>query len=500
MSAADTLPTVGKPLGVEAIDTHTEALRVAEFAKYKPTYCWDETRELELAGTTWRVLASAKIEDAEDAHFLSVIDKWTLSAETIIPPVHHTQILDPSSTETLNTSSIDDSSIWNCSNTDKAVVEVSRVRRVLVPKRKDKDPLLTENVVVSRLGCGVYARFIPIVASANDLPFYYPQVREYAFGFLEPEDKDHAASTLVILARELSPDSAVATKKQQVIWRDLIKRLYKWTVTERFGYQKRVVLDVMVAYDTYMAKYQELKAKYAAFWIDNWPEQTDPRKFVIEDIAIASWIICLWQQDGNNQQPSFVDLGCGNGLLVHLLTAEGYVGYGVDQCSRKVWSHYGHSVDLRAQTLEPYEYIADVDWVIGNHADELVPWIPVISARSSAKFVVIPCCPHDFSGRKMAFPAVAGQSKYHAYSTYISDLAEHCGFEVEKEYLRIPSTKNLAIVGRRCVAEVGQIDIDKIVWAGKQGFIARVPDSVKNKVRLAKVQARKQQNGSKSLL
>ncbi|KAJ2700284.1 tRNA(Ser) Um(44) 2'-O-methyltransferase [Coemansia sp. IMI 209128] len=494
MSAADILPVVGRSLGIEAVDMHTEALRVAEFAKFKPTYYWDETRELELAGTTWRVLASAKIEDAEDTHFLGVIDKWTLSAETIIPPVDHTQILDPSSAETQILSSIDDSRNWDCGNTDEAVVEVSRVRRVLVPKRKDKDSLLTEDVVVSRLGCGVYARFIPIVASANDLPFYYPRVREYAFGFVEPEDRDHAASTLVVLARELSPDSAMATKRQQVIWQDLIKRLYKWMVTDRFGYQKRVALDVMVAYDTYTTKYQELKAKYAAYWVDNWPEQTDPRKFVFEDIAIASWIICLWQQDGDSRQPSFADLGCGNGLLVHLLIAEGYVGYGVDQCSRKVWSHYGRSVDLRAQTLEPYGYVADVDWIIGNHADELVPWIPVIASRSNAKFVVIPCCPHDFSGRKMAFPAVAGQSKYHAYSMYICDLAERCGFGVEKEYLRIPSTKNLAIVGRRRVAEVGQVDVDTMIQAGRQGFVARVPDSVKTKVRLAKVQARKQQS------
>ncbi|KAJ2801756.1 tRNA(Ser) Um(44) 2'-O-methyltransferase, partial [Coemansia furcata] len=461
-----------------------------------PTYHWDSTREVELARNTWRVLASAEIEDSEDTHFLDVVGKWTRSAETIIPPVDHTQILDPSSTEAQHPSGIDDG--WDCSNTGETVVEISRVRRVLVPKRKGKDPLLTEDVVVNRIDHGIYARFIPVVASANDIPFYYPQVREYAFGYIESEDKDHAASTLVILARELSPGSAVATKKQQMIWQDLIKRLFKWTVTERFGYQKRVALDVMVDYETYTAKYQELKAKYAAFWVENWPEQTDPRKFVYEDIAIASWMVCLWQQDSENLRPTFVDLGCGNGLLVDLLTAEGYVGYGVDQCSRKVWSHYGQAVDLRAQTLEPYEYIADVDWIIGNHADELVPWIPVIAARSKAKFVLIPCCPHDFSGRRMTLPTVAGQSKYHVYSTYICDLAKNCGFEVEKEYLRIPSTKNLAIVGRRRVAEVSQSDIDAMIQAGKQDFVARVPDSVKNEMRLAKAQARKQHDNEES--
>ncbi|KAJ2893050.1 tRNA(Ser) Um(44) 2'-O-methyltransferase, partial [Coemansia aciculifera] len=165
----------------------------------------------------------------------------------------------------------------------------------------------------------------------------------------------------------------------------------------------------------------------------------------------------------------------------------GYKGYGIDQCSRKVWAHYGSSTDLRAQTLEPYAYIADTDWVIGNHADELVPWIPVIAARAQAKFVVIPCCPHDFSGRKMIFATTAGQSKYHAYSVYIGDLARRCGFFVEREYLRIPSTKNLAIVGRSKIAgDVDPSDIDSMVRAGEQEFVARVPDSVKNKERLLK--------------
>ncbi|KAJ2743676.1 tRNA(Ser) Um(44) 2'-O-methyltransferase [Coemansia sp. BCRC 34301] len=470
-------------LGIEATDTHTEALRLAEFAKYKPTFYWDGgTQEVELSGTTWRLLAAAEIEGAEDSHFLSVISKWTLSAETVIPPVDHTQILDSAGADEKHLSDIGESE----------AVRISRVRRVLVPKRISKDSLLTEDVIVERIGCGTYARFFPAAATAADIPFYYPLVHEYALGYIEPKDESHAAaSTLVVLVRELSPGSAVATKKQQLIWRDLIKRLFKWTVTERFGYQKRVAHDVMVDYETYTSKYQELKAKYAAFWVDSWPEQTDPRKFVYEDIAIASWIICVWQQQ-EGLRPSFVDLGCGNGLLVHLLNSEGYVGYGVDQCSRKVWAHYGPSVDLRAQTLEPYTYVADVDWIIGNHADELVPWIPVIAARSGAKFIVVPCCPHDFSGCKMAFSVAAGQSKYHMYSTYIGGLARRCGFEVEQEYLRIPSTKNLAIVGRsRCVADASQVEIDAMVQAGKQEFVARVPDSVKNKVRLAKAQARK---------
>ena len=29
----------------------------------------------------------------------------------------------------------------------------------------------------------------------------------------------------------------------------------------------------------------------------NWTEKTDPKKFVYEDIAIATYLICLWKQE-----------------------------------------------------------------------------------------------------------------------------------------------------------------------------------------------------------
>ncbi|KAJ1965327.1 tRNA(Ser) Um(44) 2'-O-methyltransferase [Dipsacomyces acuminosporus] len=474
-----------QPLGAEVTDTHTEALRVAAFAKFQPKYCFDQITEADIAGSKWRVLAVADIEDSDEEHFLGVISKWTKEAQLVIPPVDRTDILD----------SHDGDGCQDGQTDSDGSVTIVRTRRMLVPKRTQKDDVLMEDVVVNRIGSDIYARFIPLVESASGIPFYYPQVKEFAFGRLEPTSSDHSACQLAILARELAPGSTVATKKQQSIWKDLIKKLYKWTATERFGYQKRQVHDVLVGYEAYTAKYQELKAKYAAHWVENWPEQTDPRKFVYEDIAIASWIICLWETDAGNAKPSFVDLGCGNGLLVSILAEEGFSGFGIDQCSRKVWKRYSKQVDLRAETLEPFDFEADVDWIIGNHADELVPWIPVIAARSkpSIKFIVIPCCPHDLSGKKMAFPTTAGQSKYHAYIQHISELMARCGYVAEKEFLRIPSTKNVALVGRIRTHLRDKGVIDELVRSGQQAFVARVPDSVKNEIRMAKAQRRKQE-------
>ena len=44
---------------------------------------------------------------------------------------------------------------------------------------------------------------------------------------------------------------------------------------------------------------------------------------------------------------------------------------------RKIWDFFEKSgTDLRVQTFvpKPEALVADYDWVIGNHSDELTPW------------------------------------------------------------------------------------------------------------------------------
>ena len=71
-----------------------------------------------------------------------------------------------------------------------------------------------------------------------------------------------------------------------------------------------------------------LKCPY--FDIQIWPENTDPKKYVYEDVAIATYLLLLFEEErkspgyhGDDRKQSFVDLGCGNGLLVHILNSEG---------------------------------------------------------------------------------------------------------------------------------------------------------------------------------
>lgn len=56
----------------------------------------------------------------------------------------------------------------------------------------------------------------------------------------------------------------------------------------------------------------------------------------------------LW----GNTKPSFVDMGCGNGLLVHILNSEGYNGVGLDVRSRKMWAQYPQSTVLKVLLLK----------------------------------------------------------------------------------------------------------------------------------------------------
>lgn len=79
---------------------------------------------------------------------------------------------------------------------------------------------------------------------------------------------------------------------------------------------------------------------FRRYWVGQWEESTDPQKFIFEDVGIASFLICLWEQEQQQysltKKQSFVDLGAGNGFLVYLLTMEGYSGKGIDIQKRKV--------------------------------------------------------------------------------------------------------------------------------------------------------------------
>ncbi|XP_038054849.1 probable tRNA (uracil-O(2)-)-methyltransferase [Patiria miniata] len=211
--------------------------------------------------------------------------------------------------------------------------------------------------------------------------------------------------------------------------------------------------QALVSMERYSALYGELKKKYGAKFVEIWPENTDPLKFVYEDVAIATYLISLWEQEraemGLESPQSFVDLGCGNGLLVHILNSEGYPGKGIDLRRRKIWDLYGPETNLEECSITPSDsfLFPDYDWLIGNHSDELTPWIPVMAARSSytTRYFVLPCCFHDFDMKFMRTDQT--KTQYRAYLDFVEEVGRVCGFQVQEDILRIPSTKRICQIG-----------------------------------------------------
>ncbi|CAG5118913.1 unnamed protein product, partial [Candidula unifasciata] len=233
----------------------------------------------------------------------------------------------------------------------------------------------------------------------------------------------------------------------------LLDKLVSWS--QIHGISTAVTSLQLVPVDEYKNTYLRLKNTYGRELVKNWTERTDPKKFVYEDVAIAAYLLLIWEEERREKQlthkQSFVDLGCGNGLLVYILTKEGHKGLGIDLRKRNIWSTFGPDVDLQEKTVSPSgdHLYPGYDWIVGNHSDELTPWVPVIAARSSYKtsFFLLPCCPHDFTGKFNI--TEKGKSRYASYMDYVKDIIEHCGFVAETDTLRIPSTKRMCFIGKR---------------------------------------------------
>ena len=75
---------------------------------------------------------------------------------------------------------------------------------------------------------------------------------------------------------------------------------------------------------------------------------TEREKDIHEDLAIASYLHVALRDLVKDYYSglrflTFVDLGCGNGLLTYLLTNLGWAGYGIDCRRRKLWAALGRT-------------------------------------------------------------------------------------------------------------------------------------------------------------
>ncbi|XP_046422260.1 probable tRNA (uracil-O(2)-)-methyltransferase [Neodiprion fabricii] len=266
-------------------------------------------------------------------------------------------------------------------------------------------------------------------------------------------------------------------------------RFVKWANSDSPGSSLISGSLNLISAEKYAILYNKLKLKYGTAMVKIWPENTDSAKFVYEDVAIATYLLLIWEMERTRknvqEKQSFVDLGCGNGLLVHILASEGHPGLGIDLRKRGIWDLYPKSTRLEVRTIVPSasSLFPETDWLIGNHSDELTPWIPVIAARSShqCQFFLLPCCAYEFNGRKYQRDNAA-KSQYFEYMNYIKNVCEECGFKTDMDKLRIPSTKRICLIGRDRIytkdrTDVQEAAIRELIDARSNGRKDNITDS-----------------------
>lgn len=387
------------------------------------------------------------------------------------------------------------------------------VRR-MIPRNELRDKPLDQSCIFyegspnegSRRSLVVY---LPHVCTESDIPFYHPAVQGIAF--LHDWDQSQLRGTISTHYRLFDPHST--TEKLTRTALHLLRVLHKHGEGQVSGYKKRVHHDVLVPQAALQDRYAALKQKYARSLVQDWAEVTDPIKHVFEDLCIAAFLLVLWEgmyKDSNF--PGFVDIGCGNGLLVHILNSENYAGWGFDARERKSWSKYKSSVSIRTaegtyafqESLKTLVLLPSVTrhatqscgekikkdqihdgvfpkgtFIISNHADELTPYTPILARLSECPFIMIPCCSHNLGGERFrAAPPKdkkVSSSTYNSLCAWVAEIAHDCGWEVEKEILRIPSTRNTAFVGRR-LANAADVDMDALIYkhGGAGGYYDNV--------------------------
>ncbi|KAI0454059.1 hypothetical protein F5B21DRAFT_477260 [Xylaria acuta] len=398
------------------------------------------------------------------------------------------------------------------------------VRR-LIPRNPQRDPPLDQTCLIyhsyetgeaeTSSSMVVYK---PHVSSHSDVPFYHPKVK--ALAFLHQWDAKSGEGA-VSIHYHFFDDYGLSPKLVRT-GLHLVSTLHKHGEGAKEGYVKRVQHDTVIPQAAVQSTYTRLKKKYARTLIEGWVEVTDPTKHCFEDLGIAAFLIELWAEMYlDSPFPGFVDIGCGNGLLVYILRQEGYSGWGFDARRRKSWDNFTDKIDpssesganhsLRQLVLLPailqdqqqQQSIPDAElsqrvhdgqfprgtFIISNHADELTPWTPILATISECPFIMIPCCSHDLSGARFraAAPKEKGKSAsaYSSLVEWVKKIAHDCGWEVETEMLRIPSTRNTGIIGRHRLESLVPADIPTIL--SKYGGTSRYAD---NAVKLMKTAPR----------
>ena len=120
--------------------------------------------------------------------------------------------------------------------------------------------------------------------------------------------------------------------------------------------------------------------------------------------------------------------------------------------SRRSWSLFGTSfyqeslIDPQSSSLHEFIRANQYTILIGNHSDELTPWLPVLARQCYCSVFLLPCCFYDFSGKKFVSDKHDQSTQYEQYLNYIETIAAILNFDIKRDKLRIPSTKNICFM------------------------------------------------------
>ena len=385
-------------------------------------------------------------------------------------------------------------------NLDKVMIRKFIPRNIQLDKPMDQTVLLYSQKTESETKSLVI--YLPYISSPSEAPHYHPAVHGIAsLQTFNTSKSGHLSIHYSFFA------SLPRNPTLQRTALHLITTVLKHGNGLHNGYVKKVHHDVILPQIATQTTYARLKTKYAKSLITNWQEVTDPSKHVFEDLGIAAFLIELWAElyPTGTKFPGFVDIGCGNGLLTHILIEEGYQGYGFDARRRKSWHEYSKSApgSLSERLLIPEiirsegkaEDPSSADgvapgaapgthnglfkkgtFIVSNHADELTPWTPILATLSQSPWIAIPCCSHNLTGSRFRAPAPktagAQPSAYASLVLWVKKLAQDCGWKVEKEMLRIPSTRKACLLGRERTKPYEDVDVERLIaeYGGAVGW------------------------------
>ncbi|EFO83708.1 hypothetical protein CRE_03131 [Caenorhabditis remanei] len=430
--------------------------------------------------TTWQVIVEETAEYKENidekAYFDKIICLWKEYPNAISNRITTSVLIDEDTDAWKEVISVFNSK-YKFDPSNRSEITISKFIRKVRPSN-------TQNFSENAYELSFYeedflVRFYPVVLDDKEHPHF---ASPYSIACRVPSEN---SLTLQILKPSNAPD-----EHYEFLRNSAFKQVFTWMKGIDLSKTSRKT-NSLIDKESYARTYQQIREDYGRGLIQGWTENSNPHKVIFEDCGIAAYITELINRGLLPKPKKFVDIGCGNGVLVHLLNKIGLNGYGVDVRQRKIWKTTLKDVDLRESTVEPQfivenqpHFDADVDLLIGNHSDELTPWIPVMTAKLNCNFFLIPCCPFDFFGKFSNTGSYLGPkrmtSQYESFFEWTVSVADRLGFDVKLDRLAIPSTKRLCIVGR--VPERGLCpNLDTTIQKMTQGqkFVAR-PREIKN--------------------